>query len=104
MNCGKCMITGYSTGEPASSCCKARRIASDNGPSRKLRVVLACGRSEVSGEEVIVTNSLLIAEAHCLATKVHASIGQVRKYTGEPYLWLPEAVADIVRTVPQPRR
>lgn len=34
------------------------------------------------------------------ATRWHASIGQVRKYTGEPYINHPAAVADLVRSVP----
>lgn len=34
------------------------------------------------------------------ATRWHASIGQVRKYTGEPYINHPGAVAELVRSVP----
>ncbi len=36
--------------------------------------------------------------ARKFATTAHR--GQVRKYTGEPYIWHPKAVADMVRTVP----
>jgi (p)ppGpp synthase/HD superfamily hydrolase len=34
------------------------------------------------------------------ATRAHASIGQRRKYTGEPYIVHPIAVAEIVKSVP----
>lgn len=34
------------------------------------------------------------------ATAAHQKVGQLRKYTGEPYIVHPIAVADIVRTVP----
>lgn len=34
------------------------------------------------------------------ATAAHASIGQRRKYTGEPYIVHPIAVAELVRSVP----
>lgn len=47
-----------------------------------------------------MTTSPLITEANRFAAEAHASIGQVRKYTDEPYVRHPEAVADIVRTVP----
>jgi (p)ppGpp synthase/HD superfamily hydrolase len=36
--------------------------------------------------------------AHAFATQAHA--GQKRKYTGEPYVQHPAAVADLVRSVP----
>ena len=38
--------------------------------------------------------------ARDLATKHHASIGHIRKYSGEPYIVHPAAVAALVRTVP----
>lgn len=38
--------------------------------------------------------------ARAFATAAHGSIGQLRKYTGEPYIVHPIAVAEIVRTVP----
>ncbi len=38
--------------------------------------------------------------ALAFARKAHESIGQVRKYTNEPYINHPIAVADIVRSVP----
>lgn len=38
--------------------------------------------------------------AHEFAAKAHASIDQRRKYTGEPYIVHPEAVAVLVRSVP----
>lgn len=34
------------------------------------------------------------------ATAAHAAVGQVRKYTGEPYIVHPIEVAEIVQTVP----
>lgn len=37
-----------------------------------------------------------IAEARFLATVAHMAVGQVRKYTGEPYILHPTAVAKIV--------
>lgn len=39
-------------------------------------------------------------DAKKFATHYHGSISQVRKYTGEPYITHPEAVAEIVRSVP----
>lgn len=41
-----------------------------------------------------------MAEALKFATWAHGIIGQVRKYTGEPYITHPIAVAEIVKTVP----
>lgn len=38
--------------------------------------------------------------AKAFATQAHGSIDQRRKYTGEPYIVHPIAVAEIVRTVP----
>lgn len=46
-----------------------------------------------------MTESALIAAARKFAADAHGSIGQVRKYTGEPYIVHPHAVAEIVRTV-----
>jgi (p)ppGpp synthase/HD superfamily hydrolase len=42
----------------------------------------------------------LIESARLFAAKKHAEVNQVRKYTGEPYIVHPEAVAGIVETVP----
>tara|TARA_Y100001972_G_scaffold82164_1_gene99984 strand:- start:17214 stop:17729 length:516 start_codon:yes stop_codon:yes gene_type:complete len=42
----------------------------------------------------------VVQRAKALATEAHASIGQVRKYTGEPYIVHPAAVVAIVRSVP----
>ena len=39
-------------------------------------------------------------KAREFATRCHESVGQVRKYTGEPYINHPAAVVDIVRSVP----
>ncbi|HZY69034.1 MAG TPA: HD domain-containing protein [Devosia sp.] len=44
--------------------------------------------------------SSLEEEALVFARDAHASIGQVRKYTGEPYIVHPVAVAAIVKSVP----
>ena len=41
--------------------------------------------------------------AEGFATGAHASVGQVRKYTGEPYISHPRAVAQLVRSVPHTR-
>lgn len=38
--------------------------------------------------------------AHDFAEKAHAAIEHKRKYTGDPYIVHPEAVAEIVRSVP----
>lgn len=38
--------------------------------------------------------------AYRFARDAHASVGQVRKYTGEPYIVHPVAVAKLVRSVP----
>lgn len=45
---------------------------------------------------------MLIETAKALATRAHD--GQVRKYTGEPYITHPQAVVAIVETVATPRR
>ena len=45
-------------------------------------------------------NSQAVLAAYRFARDAHASIGQVRKYTGEPYIVHPIAVAEIVRSVP----
>src|SRR4051812_16652618 len=42
----------------------------------------------------------LVERARAFATKAHASIDQRRKYTNEPYVGHPIAVARIVSTVP----
>lgn len=42
----------------------------------------------------------LESRARAYAERAHASIGQVRKYTGEPYIVHPAEVAEIVRSVP----
>lgn len=39
-------------------------------------------------------------KARDFATRWHASIGQLRKYSGEPYINHPAAVAELVRGVP----
>ncbi len=44
--------------------------------------------------------SRLEAIARALATRHHAAVGQVRKFTGEPYIVHPAAVAALVRSVP----
>lgn len=41
----------------------------------------------------------LIEKAYCFAKAAHDAVGQVRKYTGEPYFTHPVAVAGIVSTV-----
>lgn len=41
----------------------------------------------------------LSKRAHEFAAQAHAAVGQVRKYTGEPYIVHPEEVAAIVATV-----
>lgn len=42
----------------------------------------------------------LEARALAFATEAHGAIGQTRKYTGDPYIVHPIAVAEIVKTVP----
>ena len=42
----------------------------------------------------------LEAAARVFATTHHAAIGQVRKYTGEPYINHPASVVELVRSVP----
>lgn len=44
-------------------------------------------------------NHPLIIRADTFAKKAHGDIGQVRKYTGEPYINHPRAVARLVATV-----
>lgn len=45
-----------------------------------------------------MATDMLIVAADRIAERAHA--GQLRKYTGEPYIVHPRAVADLVRTVP----
>lgn len=45
-------------------------------------------------------NLSLVERAREFATMKHNEIGQVRKYTGEPYICHPEAVVALVKTVP----
>lgn len=42
----------------------------------------------------------IVEQARIFATEAHASIGQVRKYTGSPYIVHPIEVMEIVSTVP----
>jgi (p)ppGpp synthase/HD superfamily hydrolase len=42
----------------------------------------------------------MIAKADLFAFAAHTAIGQVRKYTNEPYIDHPRAVADMVRALP----
>lgn len=43
----------------------------------------------------------LVSRAHAFARDAHAAVGQMRKYTTDvPYIVHPEAVAEIVRSVP----
>lgn len=42
----------------------------------------------------------IVQRAALFATAAHHAVGQVRKYTGEPYIVHPSAVAGIVATVP----
>lgn len=56
-------------------------------------------RTGAADGDCAVTDTPLVAEARRFATEAHACIGQTRKYTGEPYIRHPEAVAEIVRTV-----
>jgi (p)ppGpp synthase/HD superfamily hydrolase len=42
----------------------------------------------------------LIAHARLFATAAHAAVGQLRKYTDEPYIVHPVEVMEIVRSVP----
>lgn len=43
---------------------------------------------------------LLIERARLFATAAHAAVGQRRKYTNDPYIIHPQAVAELVATVP----
>ena len=45
-------------------------------------------------------NNELVLRAKVFATAAHAAVGQVRKYSGEPYVVHPIEVAGIVSTVP----
>jgi hypothetical protein len=45
----------------------------------------------------------LETRALAFARRAHESIGQKRKYSGEPYMVHPVAVAEIVRSVPHTR-
>lgn len=42
----------------------------------------------------------LVQKASVFATAAHAAVGQVRKYTGEPYIVHPAEVVSIVESVP----
>lgn len=42
----------------------------------------------------------IVERARIFATAAHAAVGQVRKYTNEPYIVHPAAVVEIVRSVP----
>lgn len=42
----------------------------------------------------------LVEKARAFATAAHAAVGQLRKYTFEPYIVHPAEVADLVATVP----
>lgn len=42
----------------------------------------------------------VVYRAKLFATKAHAAVGQVRKYTNQPYIVHPIEVANIVKTVP----
>ncbi|VDZ55823.1 bifunctional (p)ppGpp synthetase II/ guanosine-3',5'-bis pyrophosphate 3'-pyrophosphohydrolase [Serratia odorifera] len=45
-------------------------------------------------------SSTLVERARRYATKAHAAIDQRRKYTNAPYIVHPQAVVEIVRSVP----
>jgi len=47
-----------------------------------------------------IGDNRLIRATHDFASKAHASIGQVRKYSREPYIVHPVAVAQLVHSVP----
>jgi len=42
----------------------------------------------------------IVEKARIFATAAHAAVGQLRKYTGEPYIVHPAEVVSIVKTVP----
>lgn len=42
----------------------------------------------------------MVERARVFATAAHAAVGQLRKYTFEPYIVHPQEVADIIRTRP----
>ncbi len=44
--------------------------------------------------------SNIVEEARVFATEAHAKVGQLRKYTNDPYIVHPEEVMQMVRTVP----
>lgn len=48
----------------------------------------------------INTTDVIVWRAQVFATAAHAAIAQLRKYTGEAYIVHPEAVANLVRSVP----
>lgn len=48
----------------------------------------------------VTDRSLVERSARIFATAAHAAVGQKRKYTGEPYILHPQAVAAIVASVP----
>lgn len=57
---------------------------------------------DVACYNMLMTNTeskAIIASAALFATKAHARIGQVRKYTGDPYIVHPAAVAELVTSV-----
>lgn len=47
-----------------------------------------------------MTDPAIVTRAQAFATRHHAAVGQVRKYTGEPYIVHPAAVVALVRSVP----
>jgi (p)ppGpp synthase/HD superfamily hydrolase len=47
----------------------------------------------------MTTNIDIVEKARIFATAAHAATGQIRKYTGEPYIVHPAEVADLVRYV-----
>lgn len=47
----------------------------------------------------MMTHTEILRSARIFATAAHAAVGQVRKYTNEPYIVHPIEVADIVRSV-----
>lgn len=52
------------------------------------------------GREVVGASGDLVERARTFATAAHAAVKQIRKYTGQPYIVHPQAVAGIVQTVP----
>lgn len=43
-------------------------------------------------------SSIIVTNAEIVATVAHSAIGQVRKYTGDPYIVHPRAVVELVKT------